>query len=124
MYHLHRFAALYSIKVPVSIAMGMPKGSARNDAELQDLETKHQVLSVYLWLSQHFKKEIFPYKKKAEEMAIDIADLLGQSLIKACWKPESRQGGNPRPQQKEDGHERHKGDGYRRPNSVVKIYEK
>lgn len=124
MYHLHRFAALYSIKVPVSIAMGMPKGSARNDAELQDLETKHQVLSVYLWLSQHFKKEIFPYKKKAEEMAIDIADLLGQSLIKACWKPESRQGGNPRPQQKEDGHERHKGDGYRRPNSLVKIYEK
>uniref|UniRef100_A0A6N2L6X8 RNA helicase n=1 Tax=Salix viminalis TaxID=40686 RepID=A0A6N2L6X8_SALVM len=74
MYHLHRFAALYSIKSPVSIAMGMPKGSARNDAELQDLETKHQVLSVYLWLSQHFKKEIFPYKKKAEEMAIDIAD--------------------------------------------------
>ncbi|CAK7328016.1 unnamed protein product [Dovyalis caffra] len=124
MYYLQRFAASYSQKVPVSIAMGMPKGSARNDAELLDLETKHQVLSMYLWLSQHFKKETFPYKERAEEMATDIADLLGQSLIKACWKPESRQGGKPRPQQKEDGHERHKGDGYRRPNSLVKLYKK
>ncbi|KAL5675802.1 hypothetical protein ACJX0J_011933, partial [Zea mays] len=27
----------------------------------------------------------------AENMAINIADLLGKSLAKACWKPESRQ---------------------------------
>uniref|UniRef100_A0A5B7AUJ6 ATP-dependent RNA helicase SUV3 C-terminal domain-containing protein n=1 Tax=Davidia involucrata TaxID=16924 RepID=A0A5B7AUJ6_DAVIN len=70
--------------------MGMPKCSARNDTELLDLETKHHVLSMYLWLSYHFKEETFPYVKKAEAMATDIADLLGESLTKACWKPESR----------------------------------
>lgn len=116
MYHLLRFASAYSQKVPVNIAMGMPKGSARNDAELLDLETKHQVLSMYLWLSNHFKEETFPYVKKAETMATDIADLLGQSLTKANWKPESRQAGQPKPQKKEDGNER--------PRSLVKLYEK
>ncbi|RVW82692.1 DExH-box ATP-dependent RNA helicase DExH18, mitochondrial [Vitis vinifera] len=103
MYHLLRFASSYSQNLPVNIAMGMPKGSARNDSELLDLETKHQVLSMYLWLSHHFTEETFPYVKKAETMATGIADLLGQSLSKACWKPESRQAGKPKPQQKEDG---------------------
>lgn len=116
MYHLQRFASAYSQNVPVSIAMGMPKGSARNDAELLDLETKHQVLSMYMWLSHQFKLETFPYVKKAEVMATDIADLLGQSLINACWKPESRQAGKPKPQRKKDG--------YERPQSLVKLYEK
>lgn len=114
MYHLLRFASSYSCNVPVNIAMGMPKGSARNDLELLDLETKHQVLSMYLWLSQHFKEETFPYVKKVEVMAIDIADLLGQSLTKANWKPESRQGRKPKPQDKE-GHEK--------PRSPVGVYE-
>lgn len=115
MYHLLRFASSYSHNVPVNIAMGMPKGSARNDSELLDLETKHQVLSMYLWLSQHFKEETFPYVKKAEVMATDIADLLGQSLTKANWKPESRQAGKPKPQHKE---------GNENPRSPVRLYEK
>ncbi|KAE8672405.1 ATP-dependent RNA helicase SUV3L [Hibiscus syriacus] len=46
MYYLFRFASAYNKNVPVSIAMGLPKGSAKNDAELLDLETKHQVLSM------------------------------------------------------------------------------
>ena len=116
MYHLLRFASAYSQNVPVNIAMGMPKGSAWNDSELLDLETKHQVLSMYMWLSNHFKEETFPYVKKAEAMATDIADLLGQSLTKANWKPESRQAGKPKPQWKEDG--------YERPGSLIKLYEK
>ncbi|PKA50721.1 hypothetical protein AXF42_Ash017600 [Apostasia shenzhenica] len=90
MFHLLRFAEHYSQNRPVGIAMGIPKGSARNDGELLDLETKHQVLSMYLWLSNHFKEGIFPYVQKAESMAVSIADLLGKSLAKACWKPESR----------------------------------
>ncbi|KAJ4973911.1 hypothetical protein NE237_007085 [Protea cynaroides] len=116
MYHLLRFASSYSQNVPVSIAMGMPKGSARNDAELLDLETKHQVLSMYLWLSHHFKKDNFPYVQKVTEMATDIAELLGQSLTKANWKPESRQAGKSKPQGKEDG--------YKRPMSLIKVYQK
>ncbi|XP_057975953.1 DExH-box ATP-dependent RNA helicase DExH18, mitochondrial [Malania oleifera] len=116
MYHLMRFASSYGQNLPVGIAMGMPKGSARNDSELLDLETKHQVLSMYLWLSYHFKKETFPYVKKAETMAADIASLLGESLAKACWKPESRQAVKPKPQKKEDG--------YERPRSLIKLYEK
>ncbi|PQQ10077.1 DExH-box ATP-dependent RNA helicase DExH18 mitochondrial [Prunus yedoensis var. nudiflora] len=80
MYHLLRFASSYSQNLPVNIAMGMPNGSARNNKELLDLETKHQVLSIYMWLSHHFKEETFPYWKKAEAMATDIAELLGKSL--------------------------------------------
>ncbi|XP_059623223.1 DExH-box ATP-dependent RNA helicase DExH18, mitochondrial [Cornus florida] len=115
MNHLLRFASSYSQNLPVNIAMGMPVCSARNDTELLDLESKHQVLSMYLWLSYHFKEETFPYVKKAEAMATDIADLLGQSLIKACWKPESR--GKPKSQRKEI-------EGYERPRSIVKLFEK
>ncbi|KAL4197795.1 hypothetical protein AMTRI_Chr04g252920 [Amborella trichopoda] len=112
MYHLLRFASSYSQNLPVSIAMGMPKGSARNDSELLDLETKHLVLSMYLWLSRHFKEETFPYAQKAADMATSIADLLGQSLAKACWKPETRQAGRPKDKMKEQV--------FQRPRSLIK----
>ncbi|CAL5031656.1 unnamed protein product [Urochloa decumbens] len=100
MYHLLRFATHYSQSRRVSIAMGVPRGSAKNDTELLDLETKHQVLSMYLWLSHHFEEDNFPQVQQAEQMAISIADLLGKSLAKASWKPESRQ--QPRQQREEN----------------------
>ncbi|KAM6550008.1 hypothetical protein CsatB_021684 [Cannabis sativa] len=115
MYHLLKFASSYGQSIPVNIYMGMPKGSASNDKELLDLETKHQVLSMYLWLAQHFKGDNFPYVKKVEAMATDIADLLGKSLVKANWKPEARNAGKPKPQQKADG--------YERPLSLIKQYD-
>uniref|UniRef100_A0A0E0DF25 ATP-dependent RNA helicase SUV3L, mitochondrial n=1 Tax=Oryza meridionalis TaxID=40149 RepID=A0A0E0DF25_9ORYZ len=102
MYHLLRFATNYSQSRRVSIAMGMPKGSAKNDTELLDLETKHQVLSMYLWLSHHFEEDHFPHVQKAEEMSINIADLLAKSLAKASWKPTSRQQAKPRREKEED----------------------
>ncbi|KAM0845167.1 hypothetical protein ACQ4PT_056575 [Festuca glaucescens] len=102
MYHLLRFATHYSQSRRVSIAMGMPKGSATNDTELLDLETKHQVLSMYLWLSHHFEEDNFPHAQKAEEMAVNIADLLGKSLAKASWKPESRQQTRQRREENEE----------------------
>ncbi|PIA62659.1 hypothetical protein AQUCO_00200580v1 [Aquilegia coerulea] len=113
MYYLLRFASSYSQNIPATIAMGVPTDSACNDSELLDLETKHQVLSMYMWLSLHFNEDTFPYAKRAETMATDIADLLGQSLTKVCWKPESKQPPkDPKPQSKEDG--------YQRPISLVK----
>ncbi|KAL2923144.1 ATP-dependent RNA helicase SUV3L mitochondrial, partial [Bienertia sinuspersici] len=45
---------------------------------------------MYMWLSNHFKKESFPYRQKAKDMASNIAELLEESLTKANWKPESR----------------------------------
>ncbi|KAJ0854004.1 putative mitochondrial degradasome RNA helicase subunit domain-containing protein [Helianthus annuus] len=93
MYHLLRFARSYFQNVPISLAMGMPKCSTRNDTELWDLECKHQVESMYPWLSNHFKEETFPYVMKAKAIATDIAELLGESLVKADWKPESRNQG-------------------------------
>lgn len=116
MYHLLRFASSYAQELPVNIAMGMPKCAARNDSELLDLETRHQVVSMYLWLSNHFEEERFPFVKKAETMATDIAQLLGESLIRANWKPESRSALKSKPQDKEDG--------YQRPMSVIKLHEK
>ncbi|CAL0298996.1 unnamed protein product [Lupinus luteus] len=127
MYHLHRFAETFSHKLPVNIAMGMPKGSAQNDQELLDLETRHQVLSMYMWLSNHFDKETFPYVKRAEVMASDIADLLGQSLIKANWKPESRHKRKPKTEKSEGQPElitAKKEIGYTRPQSLFKLNKK
>ncbi|RDX62285.1 DExH-box ATP-dependent RNA helicase DExH18, mitochondrial, partial [Mucuna pruriens] len=133
MYHLLRYATSFGQKLPVNVAMGMPKSSARNDAELLDLETRHQVLSMYLWLSNHFDEETFPYVKKVEAMASDIADLLGQSLVKANWKPESRIKGKPKTEKSEGQPETRsavelqtekKEMGYARPQSLLKLYEK
>lgn len=132
MYHLLRFATTFSQKVPVNIAMGMPKGSANNDAELLDLETRHQVISMYLWLSNHFKEDNFPHVKRAEGMATYIADLLGQSLIKANWKPESRNRGKPKTEKSEGQPEpksavmlkTEKENGYSRPRSLFKLNDK
>ncbi|KZV47813.1 hypothetical protein F511_40551 [Dorcoceras hygrometricum] len=116
MYHLLKFASSYAQNVPVNVAMGIPKCSARNDSELLDLETRHQVLSMYLWLSNHFEEERFPYVKKAETMAIDIVKLLGESLINACWKPESRNAGKSKQRDEEDV--------YERPTSIIKLRQK
>lgn len=133
MYHLLRYATSLGQKIPVNIAMGMPKCSARNDAELLDLETRHQVLSMYLWLSNQFDEETFPYVKKVEAMASEVAHLLGESLVKANWKPEPRNKGK----QKTEKNERQletgsavqlqtakKGMDYSRPQSLVKLYSK
>lgn len=78
---------------------------------------------MYLWLSNHFKGETFPYVKKAEEMATNIAALLGQSLVKANWKPESRQMRKTKPEEtkSKEGEEEL---GYERPRSIVKLFEK
>ncbi|KAK7292570.1 hypothetical protein RJT34_15421 [Clitoria ternatea] len=133
MYHLLRYASSFGQKLPVNVAMGMPKYSARNDAELLDLETRHQVCSMYLWLSNHFDEETFPYAKKAEAMASGIADLLGQSLVKADWKPESRRGGRPKTEKSEENPETRsgvilqtekRGKGYLRPQSLLRSFEK
>lgn len=119
MFHLKKFAGSYAKELPVNISMGMPKGAARNDQELLDLETRHQVVSMYLWLSNHFEEEQFPFVQKAETMATDIAELLGQSLLRVCWKPESRdQKLNPQDERERQAEE--KENGYQRPLSIIK----
>ncbi|CAH2079920.1 unnamed protein product [Thlaspi arvense] len=112
MHHLLRFASTYSNDMPVNVALGMPKSSAKNDTELLDLESRHQILSMYLWLSNQFEEKNFPYAAKVEAMATDVAELLGESLTKASWtmatKEEMMKG------QKKDYR------GYERPTSLIK----
>jgi ATP-dependent RNA helicase SUPV3L1/SUV3 len=131
MYHLLRFATHYSQSRRVSIAMGVPRSSAKNDTELLDLETKHQILSMYLWLAHHFEEDNFPHVERAEEMATDVADLLGRSLAKVCWKPESRQRQRQEKLDEDKSNEEHKSydgakdgssDGYGRPRSLTKAF--
>lgn len=124
MFHLMRFATTYAQEIPVNIQMGIPTSSARNDAELLDLETKHQVLSMYMWLSNHFKEEKFPYWKKAESMATDIAELLGESIIKSNWKPESRKQTKTREEDEDEDEDENKKAGYDRPRSIIKRIHK
>ncbi|CAN6484602.1 unnamed protein product [Victoria cruziana] len=116
MFHLLKYASSYSKNRLVGLSMGMPKGSATNDSELLDLETRHQVLSMYLWLSYHFKQETFPFAKKAETMATDIAELLAKSLANARWKPQARHVAQRKAKTAEEGHER--------PRSLVREYVK
>lgn len=40
---LYRYALAYSQKIPVVVQMGAPVNSARDEFELMDLETRHQV---------------------------------------------------------------------------------
>lgn len=88
---LYRYALAFSQKIPVVVQMGAPLNSARDEFELMDLETRHQVLSMYLWLSQHFPEELFVQKAKAAEMATHIATLLGQSLVQSAGRWHGRQ---------------------------------
>jgi ATP-dependent RNA helicase SUPV3L1/SUV3 len=88
--HLLRFANNYSESHYVTMGLEMPSGYATNDTQFLDLETKHQVLSMYLWLAQHFGEDNFPHVQEAQTMSTNIADLLGQSLAKGCWKPQLR----------------------------------
>lgn len=74
------FALAYSKKIPVHLAIVSPTGSATSVMQLMDLETRHHVLSLYLWLSQHFSEDFFPQREQAEKMAADIALTLGESL--------------------------------------------
>lgn len=41
---LYRYAMAFSQKIPVVVQMGAPVNSARDEFELMDLETRHQVL--------------------------------------------------------------------------------
>lgn len=77
------FALAYSRKLPVHLAMGAPTESARSVLQLMDLEARHQVLSLYLWLSNRLHEEYFPQKEQAEEMAAEIALIMGESLAQA-----------------------------------------
>ncbi|XP_002967973.2 DExH-box ATP-dependent RNA helicase DExH18, mitochondrial [Selaginella moellendorffii] len=78
---LQRFASAYSRKIPVRLSMGMPQRTASDNAGIYDLETRHQLLSMYLWLSQHFPAPAFPERHQAAEMASKIAEMLGESLV-------------------------------------------
>ncbi|KAL9812583.1 DExH-box ATP-dependent RNA helicase DExH18 [Arabidopsis thaliana] len=115
MHNLYRFASSYSQNMPVNVAMGIPKSSAKSDAQLLDLESRHQILSMYLWLSNQFE-ENFPFVEKVEAMATNIAELLGESLSKASWKMESKEE-KVKGQMKEDR-------GYERPASLIKLVKK
>ncbi|KAL2623078.1 hypothetical protein R1flu_003283 [Riccia fluitans] len=101
---LYRYATAFSQKIPVHVEMGVPSSSARDETELLDLEARHQVLSMYLWLSQHFPGDLFPQKEQAGELASQIAVLLGQSLVQSSrrWtrrklKPSTNGRGRPLP---------------------------
>ncbi|KAG6550511.1 hypothetical protein Mapa_007879 [Marchantia paleacea] len=100
---LYRYATAFSQKIPVHVEMGVPSSSARDEFELLDLEARHQVLSMYLWLSQHFPGDLFPQKEEAGEMASQIAVLLGQSLVQSSrrWSkrklPSTHNRGRPPP---------------------------
>ena len=71
--------------------------------------------------------------KKVEAIASDTADLLAQSLIKANWKPESKNKGKPKTDESEGQPESSSAvklktekweNGYSRPLSVSKLYDK
>ena len=51
-----------------------------DDQKLMELEAKHQLVSMYMWLSQHFDKDRFPDAERAGVIASQIANTLATSL--------------------------------------------
>lgn len=77
---LLQYAKSYSQGLPLPLLVGRPSLCPGIDYQLMDLEEKYQLLSIYLWLSQHFPAEFFPHLQEAQAMSIAIASTLGQSL--------------------------------------------
>jgi ATP-dependent RNA helicase SUPV3L1/SUV3 len=77
---LLHYARSYSKRIPLQLLIGRPSSSPAIDFQLMDLEDKYKLISLYLWLSQHFPPELFPDKQEGENMSMAIAQMLGQSL--------------------------------------------
>eukprot|EP00250_Pteridium_aquilinum_P009652 c18829_g1_i1 orf=75-2423(+) len=77
---LLQYAKSYSQRLPLHLLVGRASPCPGIDYQLMDLEEKYQLLSLYLWLSQHFPAEFFPHIQKAQTMSVTIASTLAQSL--------------------------------------------
>eukprot|EP00850_Spirogloea_muscicola_P016733 SM000138S00040 [mRNA] locus=s138:164928:169646:- [translate_table: standard] len=65
---------------PVRLAVHDPSLAVHEDWELMDLELRHQVVSLYSWLSQQFPDKDFPDAERAEALGAEIAGCMGTRL--------------------------------------------
>eukprot|EP00850_Spirogloea_muscicola_P001336 SM000005S17133 [mRNA] locus=s5:347602:352162:+ [translate_table: standard] len=65
---------------PVRLAVHDPSLAVHEDWELMDLEMRHQVVSLYSWLSQQFPDKDFPDAERAEALGAEIAGRMGTRL--------------------------------------------
>lgn len=71
---LYYYAAIYSLKRPVSLQIRFPRRTPQNVDELSDFCIKHNILDLYIWLSQHFPKYFIEREQCIEqkEYAVSI----------------------------------------------------
>eukprot|EP00884_Botryococcus_braunii_P014946 jgi/Botrbrau1/23452/Bobra.106_1s0010.2 len=77
---LLRFAELYSQKRPILLELPQSRVVPTNFSDLQTLESLHQVVSLYLWLSNRFDEELFPLREHAESLSDRYINLMDAGL--------------------------------------------
>jgi hypothetical protein len=81
---LLHFASKYAGGTPCTLDIHIPNAVPANIDELRHLESAHQVVALWLWLSYRFHEGAFPERQHVENMALAICDLLDKGMC-ACW---------------------------------------
>ncbi|KAL4457773.1 hypothetical protein ABPG75_012638 [Micractinium tetrahymenae] len=77
---LLHFATKYSKGLPVPLDMSVPDRVPCSTDELRHMESAHQVVMLWLWLSYRFDPDIFPDREKVQALADRICHLLDKGL--------------------------------------------
>mmetsp|Transcript_3011 Transcript_3011/g.4587 ORF Transcript_3011/g.4587 Transcript_3011/m.4587 type:complete len:823 (+) Transcript_3011:129-2597(+) len=70
---LYYYAAMYATKRPVPLKIRFAKGKPRDVVELTDLCSKHNVVDLYLWLSNRFPKYFVERERCLEQKEYALA---------------------------------------------------
>eukprot|EP00899_Mesostigma_viride_P003616 jgi/Mesvir1/13255/Mv12234-RA.1 len=73
------YARMYGSGGLVRVGVGLPRGAGAGSA-LQDLEVKHAIVALYLWLSMRLNPLQFVEVPLAKEMLASVIDVLGDKL--------------------------------------------
>ena len=77
---LLQFASRYAAGKPATLRLSLPRRVPECTAELKHLETAHQVIMMWLWLSYRFDEESFPGRAHAEALAAELCELMDKGL--------------------------------------------
>ncbi|KAK9817863.1 hypothetical protein WJX72_003314 [[Myrmecia] bisecta] len=74
------FASQYALGVPVTLDIAEPKKAPASPEELRHMEAVHQIVSLYIWLSFRFKRDMYPGQQSAMRLSERIINLMAEGL--------------------------------------------
>ncbi|KAK9815173.1 hypothetical protein WJX73_009704 [Symbiochloris irregularis] len=81
---LLHFATRYAAREAVTLDMHAPMAAPKSSDGLMEMELTHQVLSLWLWLSHRFQKNVFPEQATVQGLATKLIDLMDEGLQGLC----------------------------------------